>query len=168
MANQPSPVSLPRSRAALDLPPLVVPTMSLQLPQMSEKCTAPTIIITPSSPSSELDFHILHVPSPSPRPWSARLRLPWSRSWSSRGPIALESPPLDSVQNTPDNRESSWCLGRFRLRTLMVLAVPFVVVATHVIIARSYGFPLSLDLGDHPSNSDWFSAGHGPEMHSEA
>lgn len=50
----------------------------------------------------------------------------------------------------------------------MMLAVPLIVVATHVVIARSYGFPLGLDLGDHASDSEWFVVGHGPEMHSEA
>lgn len=133
---------------------------------MSEKSGAtPTIIITPSSPSSELDFHILHVPPPPPKSWGARLRMPWSRSWSNRGPIALESPPLDDVQ-TPS--ESHWLFSRMRLRTAMMLVVPLAFVAAHVVIARSYGLSVGPDFGGHENNSGWFVVGTGAEMHSEA
>ncbi|KAG9097885.1 hypothetical protein FRC06_007067 [Ceratobasidium sp. 370] len=151
---------------ALDLPPLVVPTMSLQVPEMSEKYGAtPTIIITPSSPSSDLDFQILHIPPPPPKPWTARLRMPWSSSWSKRGPIALESPPLDCVRSASAPSPCSWL--RVRLRTAMMVAVPLVVVAAHVVIARHYGLGIGMDLGgSDESHSAWITTG--TEMHSEA
>ncbi|CAE7079638.1 unnamed protein product [Rhizoctonia solani] len=166
MANQHLPARLPRSRMALDLAPLILPTASLT-PQMSEKSGfTPTIIITPSSPSSELDFQIFHVPTPPTKTWSTRLRMPWSRSWSKRGPIALESPPLEDMPTTNHNH-SHWLFGKLRLRTAMLLAVPIVVVAAHVVIARSYGLSLGLDLGGDEHHSGWVPA-HGSEMHSEA
>ncbi|KAG8709560.1 hypothetical protein FRC08_018267 [Ceratobasidium sp. 394] len=164
MAYQPLPSTTPRSRMALDLPPLVVPTMSMQVPEMSEKCGAtPTIIITPSSPSSELDFQILHIPPPPPKPWTARLRMPWSNSWSNRGPIALESPPLDGVQLASSPNPRNWL--RVRLRTAMMVAVPLVVVAAHVVIARHYGMGIGMDFGGSDEHhSGWVTT----EMHSEA
>ncbi|QRV87538.1 hypothetical protein RhiJN_15556 [Ceratobasidium sp. AG-Ba] len=166
MAYQPLPTSTPRSRMALDLPPLVVPTMPLQLPEMSEKYSAtPTIIITPSSPSSDLDFQILHIPSPARKPWSARLRMPWSSSWSNRGPIALETPPLEAPQRT--SSKPSWL--RVRLRSAMMVAVPLVVIAAHVVIARHYGLGMGMDFGGYDEHhSDWYVASPGAEMHSEA
>lgn len=168
MAYQPLPARLPRSRMALDLPPLILPTMSLETPQMSEKSGfTPTIIITPSSPSSELDFQILHVPQPQTKTWSTRLRMPWSRSWANRGPIALESPPLDDMSTTSSRNQSHWLFGKLRLRTAMMLAVPIVVIAAHVVIARSYGLSLGLDFGGDEHHSGWVPA-HGSEMHSEA
>ncbi|KDN51252.1 hypothetical protein RSAG8_00881, partial [Rhizoctonia solani AG-8 WAC10335] len=127
----------------------------------------PTIIITPSSPSSELDFHILHIPTPQTKTWSTRLRMPWSRSWTNRGPIALESPPLGDMPTTPGRDHSHWLFGRMRLRTAMMLAVPIVVVAAHIVIARSYGLSLGLDLGGDEDHSGWVSV-RGSEMHSEA
>ncbi|CAE6439844.1 unnamed protein product [Rhizoctonia solani] len=139
-----------------------------ETPQMSEKSgLTPTIIITPSSPSSELDFQILHVPLPSTKTWSTRLRMPWSRSWSQRGSIALESPPLEDMPTTTGRNQSHWFFGKLRLRTAMMLAVPIVVVAAHVVIARSYGLSLGLDLGGDEHPSGWVSV-HGSEMHSEA
>ena len=137
---------------------------------MSEKTGAtPTIIITPSSPSSELDFQILHIPPPPPKSWSACLRLPWSRQWSKHGPIALDSPPLDGVQTPPscNSKPSCWLPSRVRLRTAMMIAVPLVVVAAHVVIARNYGLSLSLDFGSHDTQAEWY-VGTGSEMHSEA
>ncbi|KAG8718432.1 hypothetical protein FRC09_012669 [Ceratobasidium sp. 395] len=139
--------------------------MSLQVPQMSEKYGAtPTIIITPSSPSSDLDFQILHIPKPAPKPWTARLRMPWSNSWSNRGPIALESPPYDGAQSMSAAKPCNWL--RVRLRTAMMVAVPLVVIAAHVVIARHYGLGISMDLGGSDDHSAWVSSG--PEMHSEA
>ncbi|CAE6394889.1 unnamed protein product [Rhizoctonia solani] len=136
--------------------------------QMSEKSgLTPTIIITPSSPSSELDFQILHVPTPFTKTWSTRLRMPWSRSWTNRGPIALESPPLEDMPTTPGRNRSHWPFGGLRLRTAMMLAVPIVVIAAHVLIARSYGISLGPDFGGDEHHSGWVSA-HGSEMHSEA
>ncbi|CUA69387.1 hypothetical protein RSOLAG22IIIB_03912 [Rhizoctonia solani] len=168
MANQPLPARLPRSRMTLDLPPLILPTAPLTMPQMSEKSgLTPTIIITPSSPSSELDFQILHVPPPQTKTWSTRLRMPWSGSWTNHGPIALESPPLEDMPITSSRERSHWLFGRLRLRTAMMLAVPIVVVAAHVVIARSYGLSLGLDLGGDEHHSGWVPA-HGSEMHSEA
>lgn len=166
MAYQPLPTPSPRSRMALDLPPLVVPTMSLQVPQMSEKYGAtPTIIITPSSPSSDLDFQILHIPPPAPKPWTARLRMPWSNSWSKRGAIALESPPLECAQRV--SPKSNWL--RVRLRTAMLVAVPLMVVAAHVVIARHFGLGIGMDFGGSDEHhSEWFVASPGGEMHSEA
>ncbi|KAG8764018.1 hypothetical protein FRC11_006289 [Ceratobasidium sp. 423] len=141
--------------------------MALQTPQMSEKSgLTPTIIITPSSPSSELDFEVLHVPPPQTKTWPSRLRMPWSRSWTGRGPIALDSPPLEGMPTTGRNR-SHRLFGKLRLRTAMMLAVPFVVVAAHVVIARSYGLSLGLDLGGDDHQPGWVSV-HGSEMHSEA
>ncbi|CAE6473344.1 unnamed protein product [Rhizoctonia solani] len=167
MANQPLPPRLPRSRMTLDLPALVLPTASLQM-QMSEKSgLTPTIIITPSSPSSELDFQILHIPAPATKTWSSGLRMPWSRSWTSRGPIALESPPLGDMPTTSSRDRSHWLFGKLRLRTAMMLAVPIVVIAAHVVIARSYGLSLGPDLGGEEHHSGWVPV-HSSEMHSEA
>ncbi|CAE6465461.1 unnamed protein product [Rhizoctonia solani] len=168
MVYQPLPARSPRSRLAPDLAPLVLPTMSLQTQQMSEKSgLTPTIIITPSSPSSELDFEVLHVPPPPTKTWSTRLRMPWSRSWTNHGPIALDSSPMEDMPTTAGRNRSHWLLSKLRLRTAMMLAVPFVVVAAHVVIARSYGISLGLDLGGDEHQSGWVSV-HGSEMHSEA
>ncbi|KAG8745800.1 hypothetical protein FRC10_007062 [Ceratobasidium sp. 414] len=139
--------------------------MSPQMPEMSEKYGAtPTIIITPSSPSSDLDFQILHFPPPPPKPWAARLRMPWSSSWSNRGPIALESPPFDGVRSASAPNPCSWL--RVRLRTAMMVAVPLVVVAAHVVIARHYGLGVGMNFGGSDEHSGWVATGM--EMHSEA
>ncbi|KAF8709525.1 hypothetical protein RHS03_02850, partial [Rhizoctonia solani] len=174
MANQPLPTPLPHSRMAVNLPPLILPTMSLPItvnketPQMSEKSgLTPTIIITPSSPSSELDFQIIHVSTPSTKTWSTRLRMPWSRTWTHHGPIALNSPPLEDMSTTTSRNRSHWLFGRLRFRTAMMLAVPFLVVAAHVVIARSYGISLGLDLRGDEDHSGWVPT-HGSEIHSEA
>jgi len=50
----------------------------------------------------------------------------------------------------------------------MMMAVPLVVIAAHVIIARHYGLGVGLALGgSEESHAEWYVA-TGTEMHSEA
>jgi len=107
--------SVASSSRSLRPPPLFV-----LVTEMSEKsATLPTIIITPSSPTSLTDYHVHFVPPP-PRPHLMDMLTRPFRS----PPIAL---PITSP--TSPGRKSSR-----RIRLLLVVAVPLFIILVHFLL----------------------------------